>query len=76
MTLRFDPARPDAAVTVIHAGQTIGRARQVDLYANCFVKRHPNNGTALTDREPEPSASQLSLRELDSDGDADGAGTR
>ena len=76
VTLRFDPARPDAAVTVIHAGQTIGRARQVDLYANCFVKRHPNNGTALTDREPEPSASQLSLRELDSDGDADGAGTR
>jgi hypothetical protein len=42
--LRFDPATPLGPVEVVHAGRRIERARRVDLYANCFVKRHRPSG--------------------------------
>lgn len=44
VTLRFDPGAPEAPVQVVHAGRVIERARRVDLYANCFVKRHRPSG--------------------------------
>ncbi len=44
VTLRFDPAAPLAPVQVVHAGRLIERARRVDLYANCFVRRHRPSG--------------------------------
>lgn len=51
--LRFDPSAPQAPVQVVHAGR-VERARRVDLYANCFVKRHHPSGTLQVD-EPMPS---------------------
>jgi len=49
VTLRFDPAAPEAPVQVVHAGRLIERARRVDLYANCFVKRHRPSGGLQVD---------------------------
>lgn len=53
VTLRYDPARPDAAILVVHKGQTIQKARQVDLYANCSVKRQRHGGVINTDKGPD-----------------------
>lgn len=53
VTLRFDPAAPEAPVQVVHAGRVIERARRVDLYANCFVKRHRPSGALLVDPPAE-----------------------
>ncbi|MCP5146464.1 MAG: DDE-type integrase/transposase/recombinase [Gammaproteobacteria bacterium] len=65
VTLRYDPSRPDAPVQVVHQGQVIAQARQVDLYANCFVKRQ-RRGTLHADRQAKPPASSLSMTALDS----------
>jgi hypothetical protein len=43
----------------------IEQARQVDLYANCFVKRHRRTGALDPDRRAEPAASTLSMKDLD-----------
>ena len=63
VTLRYDPARPDAAVQVVHNGRTIEKARQVDIYANCSVKRQRQGGAINTDKSPEVSTG-LSMSEL------------
>ncbi len=65
VTLRYDPARPDAPVQVVHEGRVIERARQVDLYANCFVKRNRRSGALEADRSPEPPPTSLSMTNLD-----------
>ena len=44
VTLRYDPSRPNASVQVVHDGRVIEKARQVDVYANCFVKRQRRGG--------------------------------
>ncbi len=78
VTLRYDPSRPEAAVQVVHQGQVIEQARQVDLYANCFVKRHRRTGALDADRCAEPPASTLSMTTLEhndpDDDDAQGGG--
>lgn len=56
VTLRFDPSTPLAAVQVVHAGRVIERARRVDLYANCFVKRHHPSGGLQVDEAVDPQA--------------------
>lgn len=57
VTLRFDPAAPEAPVQVVHAGRLIERARRVDLYANCFVRRHrPSGGLQVDPPAHAPSA--------------------
>lgn len=64
VTLRYDPATPGAPVQVWHNGQALARARQLDLYANCSVKRERPSATlrpAAAAREPAPSP--LKLRE-------------
>ncbi|MFK7893991.1 MAG: helix-turn-helix domain-containing protein [Granulosicoccus sp.] len=73
VTLRYDPARPDAAVQVVHNGQTIEKARQVDIYANCSVKRQRRGGAINTDKSPQVPAglSMSALRKSDS-GNTDG----
>ena len=58
VTLRFDPAAPQAPVEVVHAGRVIERARRVDLYANCFVKRHRPSGRLEVEEPDESIASQ------------------
>lgn len=54
VTLRFDPSAPNAPVEVVHAGRVIERARRVDLYANCFVKRHRPSGRLEVDESVQP----------------------
>jgi len=75
VTLRYDPSRPDASVQVVHEGKFIEQARQVDLYANCHVKRHRRTGALEADGDATPTRSSLSMRSLDKDagnGDTDG----
>ena len=67
VTLRYDPTQPEAPVQVIHNGQYIEQARRVDLYANCFVKRHRRTGALDPDQACEPASSGLSMTALDSD---------
>lgn len=67
VTLRYDPSQPEAPLQVIHNGQFIEQARRVDLYANCFVKRHRRTGALDPDRSPEPAPSGLAMTRLDDD---------
>lgn len=72
VTLRYDPSRPGASVQVVHKGAFIEKARQVDVYANCFVKRQRNTGTIDADKAPDIPSS-LSMKSLDdSNEDHDG----
>ncbi len=65
VTLRYDPAAPGATIEVYHQGQKISSAQQVDLYANCFVKRQRPSDTLISDTPaPEPQRSKLKLRDL------------
>jgi putative transposase len=77
VSLRYDPAQPDAPVQVVHNGQFIEQARQVDLYANCFVKRQRRTGALDPDRSPEPTPSGLAMTALEhDDNDAPQGGSR
>ncbi|MGI9332082.1 MAG: DDE-type integrase/transposase/recombinase, partial [Gammaproteobacteria bacterium] len=64
VTLRYDPSRPAAPVQVVHEGRVVERARLVDAYANCFVKRHRPSGNADADAAHRPAPTRLSLRDL------------
>lgn len=69
ITLRFDPgAAPGRPIQVCHKGKTIEQAKPVQLYANCFVKRHRPSSTLEVDGPaPEPTPSRLKLRTLPDD---------
>jgi transposase InsO family protein len=72
VTLRYDPsAPPGRPVQVWHADRQIQLAKPVDLYANCFVKRHRPSWTLSADAPaPEPPPSSLALRALKEDDDS------
>lgn len=65
VTLRYDPSRPDAPVQVVHNGCFIEKAKQVDIYANCFVKRQRHSGRIHTNNAAAGIPSSLSMRALD-----------
>ena len=65
VTLRYDPARPDAPVQVVHKGIFIEKAKQVDIYANCFVKRQRRGGSIQADKTATAPPSSLSMKDLD-----------
>jgi hypothetical protein len=67
VTLRYDPSQPEASVQVIHNGQYLEQARALDLYANCFVKRHRRTGALDPDQSLEPTPSGLSMSALTPD---------
>jgi len=69
VTLRYDPSAPAGRpVQVCHADQQVQLAKPVDLYANCFVKRHRPSWTSSADAPaPEPTPSTLALRTLGDD---------
>ena len=71
VTLRYDPgAEPGRPIQVWHEGREIERAKPVNTYANCFVKRHPSASTLSPDTPPPaPPPSHLKLRGLDEDQD-------
>ena len=76
VTLRYDPSRPDAPVQVVHKGCLIEKARQVDIYANCSVKRQRRGGAINTDKSPDVpsglSMSSLNKKDIHSAGDDKG----
>jgi putative transposase len=67
VTVRFDPAKKGGPVDVWLAGKKVERARVVDAYANCFVKR--NNETQALDVASRPPAPAPGLRLSDLDDD-------
>ena len=73
VTLRYDPsAEPGRPIQVWHEGRAIERAKPVDTYANCFVKRHPRAATLSPETPPPaPPPSHLALRGLDIDEEAE-----
>jgi transposase InsO family protein len=66
VTLRYDPALPASrGLEIWHEGRFVERARPLDAYANCFVRR--NRPTQNLDADAPPAAprtSRLALREL------------
>ena len=64
--LRYDPSVPASrGIEVWHRGQYTGRARVVDAYANCFVKRQRPSRTLQADTPPPaPARAGLPLRKL------------
>jgi transposase InsO family protein len=76
VTLRYDPSRPDAPVQVVHEGRVIEHARQVDLYANCFVKRHRRSSALDADGSAEPPAPALPMQTLEHHDEDDPQGGR
>jgi len=69
VTLRFDPgAAPGRPVQVCHQGRPVERAKPVQTYANCFVKRNRPAWTLdVEGPAPEPAPSRLKLRALPED---------
>ena len=66
VTLRHDPSAPASrGVEVWHDGRFIERARALDAYANCFVRRNrPTQGIEADTPAPAPRSSTLALRDL------------
>lgn len=65
VTLRYDPGAPAArGVEVWHEGRFVERARPLDAYANCFVRRHRPTQGIETDTPARAPSSGLALREL------------
>lgn len=66
VTLRYDPSVPAArGIEVWHEGRLIERARPLDAYANCFVRRNrPTQGIETDTPAATPRASGIALRDL------------
>ena len=66
VTLRYDPSVPPArGIEVWHEGHLIERARPLDAYANCFVRRNrPTQGIEVDTPAATPRASGIALRDL------------
>lgn len=70
VTLRYDPSVPAArGIEVWHEGRFIERARPLDAYANCFVRRNrPTQGLEVDTPAVTPRASGIALRKLSPQG--------
>jgi putative transposase len=66
VTLRHDPSAPASrGIEVWHDGRFVERARALDAYANCFVRRHrPTQGIEADTPAAAPRSSGLALRDL------------
>jgi transposase InsO family protein len=66
VTLRHDPSAPASrGIEVWHEGRFVERARALDAYANCFVRRNrPTQGIEADTPAPAPRSPGLSLRDL------------
>lgn len=66
VTLRHDPSAPASrGIEVWHEGRFVERARPLDAYANCFVRRNrPTQGIEADTPPPPPRSPGLSLRDL------------
>ena len=65
VTLRYDPSVPvSRGVEVWSEGKFIERARVLDAYANCFVRRNHDSKNIHTNSAAPPRSSSMSLRDL------------
>ena len=66
VTLRYDPSAPASrGIEVWHEGRFVERARPLDAYANCFVRRHrPTQGIETDTPAATPRPTGLALRDL------------
>jgi putative transposase len=66
VTLRHDPSAPASrGIEVWHDGHLVERARPLDAYANCFVRRNrPTQGIEVDTPAPAPRSPGLALRNL------------
>ncbi len=64
VTLRFDPSRPGRPVDVYFKGRKVERAKRVDLYANCFVRRDHTTKALQPDQPLGDPPTGLPLRKL------------
>lgn len=65
VTLRFDPSRPGRPVDVHFKGKKVERAKRVDLYANCFVRRDHATKALHPDQQLADPPAGLALHKLD-----------
>lgn len=64
VSLRFDPQRMQRGVDVYYKGRKVHRAKPVDAYANCFVRRDHNTKALEPTRPAKSPAVGLNLRRL------------
>jgi putative transposase len=66
VTLRYDPAVPTSrGIEIWHQERFVERAKPLDAYANCFVRRNRPTQNLDPDAAPAaPRSSRLALREL------------
>ena len=66
VTLRYDPSVPASrGVEVWHEGRFVERARPLDAYANCFVRRNrPTQGIETDTPAATPRPAGIALRDL------------
>jgi hypothetical protein len=66
VTLRHDPSVPASrGIEVWYEGRFVERARPLDAYANCFVRRNrPTQGIEADTPAAAPRSTGLALREL------------
>jgi putative transposase len=64
VTLRFDPSHRGRPVDVYFKGRKIERAKRVDLYANCFVRRDHTTKALQPDQRLSDPPAGLPLRNL------------
>jgi len=65
VTLRFDPSRPGRPIDVHLKGRKPEKAKRVDLYANCFVRRNHTTKALQPDQRLDDPPSGLPLRDLE-----------
>jgi transposase InsO family protein len=58
VTLRYNPADQGKAIEVCHNGRFVQKAKLVDAYANCFIKRDRPASTPLEKAEDACSAEE------------------
>jgi len=63
VTLRYDPANQGDTIEVCHHGSFVQEAKEVDTYANCFVKRdRPSGSVQMID--PQQAGSELAKKPM------------
>ena len=64
VTVRFNPSRRGQPIDVYFKRRKYKKAKTVDTYANCFVRRDHTTKHLYPDTPPKPPPPGLSLRHL------------